>query len=65
MEWVGDRASVADRDGRSHAAAHKRDEQLSVREPEPEQTIEGTKRLGREIRSLVKRPRVSEALPIA
>jgi hypothetical protein len=33
MEWVGDRASVADRDGRSHPATHKRDEQLSVREP--------------------------------
>ena len=32
---------------------------------DPEQLAEGTKRLGRAIRSLAKRPRVSEALPIA
>jgi DNA-binding transcriptional MocR family regulator len=31
----------------------------------PEQLTEGTKRLGRAIRSLVKRPKLSEALPIA
>ncbi|MDP9227603.1 MAG: PLP-dependent aminotransferase family protein, partial [Actinomycetota bacterium] len=31
----------------------------------PDQLTEGTKRLGRAIRSLAKRPRVSEALPIA
>jgi DNA-binding transcriptional MocR family regulator len=32
---------------------------------EPDQLVEGTKRLGRAIRSLEKRPRVREALPIA
>ena len=32
---------------------------------DPEQLVEGTRRLGRAIRSLAKRPRLSEALPIA
>ena len=46
-------------------ASHLTHMRLSYGFLEPEQLAEGTKRLGRAIRSLVKRPRVSEALPIA
>jgi 2-aminoadipate transaminase len=46
-------------------ASHLTHMRLSYGFHEPEQMVEGTKRLGRAIRSLAKRPRVSEALPIA
>ena len=46
-------------------ASHLTHMRLSYGFLEPEQLVEGTRRLGRAIRSLAKRPRVSEALPIA
>jgi DNA-binding transcriptional MocR family regulator len=46
-------------------ATHLTHMRLSYGFLDPEQLTEGTKRLGRAIRSLVKRPKLSEALPIA
>ena len=46
-------------------ASHLTHMRLSYGFLDPEQLAEGTKRLGRAIRSLSKRPRMSEALPIA
>ncbi len=46
-------------------ASHLTHMRLSYSFLSPEQLTEGTKRLGRAIRSLSKRPRMSEALPIA
>ena len=46
-------------------ASHLTHMRLSFGFLSPEQLTEGTKRLARAIRHLQKRPRVSEALPIA
>jgi DNA-binding transcriptional MocR family regulator len=46
-------------------ASHLTHMRLSYGFLEPDQLAEGTRRLGRAIRSLTKRPRLSEALPIA
>ncbi len=46
-------------------ASHLTHLRLSFGFLDPDKLAEGTKRLGRAIRSLAKRPRVSEALPIA
>ncbi|HEX2360135.1 MAG TPA: PLP-dependent aminotransferase family protein [Solirubrobacterales bacterium] len=46
-------------------ASHLTHMRLSYGFLEPDQLVEGTRRLARAIRSLAKRPRVSEALPIA
>ncbi len=46
-------------------ASHLTHMRLSYSFLDPDQLVEGTKRLGRAIRSLAKRPRLSEALPIA
>ena len=46
-------------------ASHLTHMRLSYGFLDPDQLVEGTRRLGRAIRSLAKRPRLSEALPIA
>lgn len=47
------------------SASHLGHMRLSYGFLDPDQLVEGTQRLARAIRSLTKRPRLSEALPIA